>query len=446
MMRAVGAPPAYAIIPAGLVGNGVFDDKAAIQAAIDRATAAGGGIVWLPAGKTYAHSDKITITSNVTIWGYGATLYASDPTTASGTKQSVFLSGDNITLLGLKFTCNWDRVTKGQPHRIRTLISSVINNLTIRDIEIDGAVDMGLVLGAVKGLHVSGCYIHDTANDGIHISHGTTAFEIIGNRFENTGDDNLAVVSDVVDGNTCNRGILANNSCMGNRTNGGNTAGRNIAVAGGADIIISGNMCQNSNGAAIMVQCDPSSGVTIGVDDVTIIGNEVINSNVQNIGTHADIYVVGDLVNFVYHVNRVSIIGNKVRNNAFGDGIRVGGMTSQTEVLNNYVQTPATGNGILVTNAATDVRIVGNIVRNAFNTGISVTTGPVGYLVIEGNMVDAPNQSNTSQYGIHVQNATGITQMIARNNTVRAGAHALVGAFTFDTASGVNVTSGNVNF
>jgi len=57
--------PAY-----GAVGDGVTDDTTAIQAAIDAAETAGGGIVFLPEG-SYLVTSGLTLPSEVSLWGSG---------------------------------------------------------------------------------------------------------------------------------------------------------------------------------------------------------------------------------------------------------------------------------------------------------------------------------------------------------------------------------------
>ncbi|HOV73130.1 MAG TPA: glycosyl hydrolase family 28-related protein [Candidatus Hydrogenedentes bacterium] len=52
----------------GAKGNGIEDDTAALQQALDTTSAAGGGIVSLPAGK-YLIKGHLTIPENVTLEG-----------------------------------------------------------------------------------------------------------------------------------------------------------------------------------------------------------------------------------------------------------------------------------------------------------------------------------------------------------------------------------------
>ena len=50
----------YDITTYGAVGDGTTNDAAAIQAAVDAASAAGGGVVRVPAGRTFL-SGSVTL-------------------------------------------------------------------------------------------------------------------------------------------------------------------------------------------------------------------------------------------------------------------------------------------------------------------------------------------------------------------------------------------------
>jgi parallel beta-helix repeat protein len=58
------------------VGDGTTDDRAAIQAQLNAARDAGGGIVFIPPGRTYGISTFLVVYADTTIWAYGATLKA----------------------------------------------------------------------------------------------------------------------------------------------------------------------------------------------------------------------------------------------------------------------------------------------------------------------------------------------------------------------------------
>lgn len=54
----------------GAKGDGAEDDTTAIQGAIDAASAAGGGVVWFPAGE-YRITDPLDLKAGVSLWGAG---------------------------------------------------------------------------------------------------------------------------------------------------------------------------------------------------------------------------------------------------------------------------------------------------------------------------------------------------------------------------------------
>lgn len=99
----------------GAAGDGVTDDTAAIQAAID-AVPAGGGLVRVPAG-TYKLTDTLIVRSGLVLAGDG--MYATVLDQTSATDQGLY--GEDIV------------------------------GLTVRDLRITGPAD-GLSLGAVDGI------------------------------------------------------------------------------------------------------------------------------------------------------------------------------------------------------------------------------------------------------------------------------------------------------
>ncbi|HET9314228.1 MAG TPA: glycosyl hydrolase family 28-related protein, partial [Vicinamibacteria bacterium] len=82
-LAAVAAGPTFDVRAFGAKGDGIAIDSPAINAAIDAASAAGGGTVVLPAG-TYL-SFSIRLKSRITlVIGAGATLLAADPADGKG--------------------------------------------------------------------------------------------------------------------------------------------------------------------------------------------------------------------------------------------------------------------------------------------------------------------------------------------------------------------------
>ena len=63
----------FNVLDFGAVGDNVNDDTTAIQNAIDTAFTAGGGVVYLPADKTFKVTASLLNKQNVTIRGEGFT-------------------------------------------------------------------------------------------------------------------------------------------------------------------------------------------------------------------------------------------------------------------------------------------------------------------------------------------------------------------------------------
>ena len=101
----------------GAVGDGVVDDTAAIQAAINAASAAGGGTVYLPAGTYIIGDSGFDIVSR----SYGLLL-----------KSNVALVGSSIFTTTLKAKNNVDI------DLINTDRSSAQSNIVLRDLTLDG--------------------------------------------------------------------------------------------------------------------------------------------------------------------------------------------------------------------------------------------------------------------------------------------------------------------
>jgi hypothetical protein len=96
----------------GAVGDGVADDTAAIQAAIDAVEAAGGGSLYFPTG-TYLTSGAHTVTASIRFFGDNSTSCVIR-LSGSNTGTNLFVlgsdSGDS-SFVDLRLRGNWDGVT-----------------------------------------------------------------------------------------------------------------------------------------------------------------------------------------------------------------------------------------------------------------------------------------------------------------------------------------------
>ena len=84
----------------GAVGDGAADDTAALKAAIDDVSAAGGGVVRIPRG-TYKHTG-LTLPANITLQGEGYHVTVLDYTTATGNGITLASGARHVSILDLK--------------------------------------------------------------------------------------------------------------------------------------------------------------------------------------------------------------------------------------------------------------------------------------------------------------------------------------------------------
>jgi hypothetical protein len=98
-LTSLGYTPTESVKQFGAVGNGVADDTAAIQAAIDAVSSGGGGRVFIPAG-VYIISASINFKANVLVEGeFGGTMIEmADNTDING----MFVSSGPIPFFGLR--------------------------------------------------------------------------------------------------------------------------------------------------------------------------------------------------------------------------------------------------------------------------------------------------------------------------------------------------------
>jgi hypothetical protein len=157
----------------GAVGNGVVDDTAAIQAAINAAT--GGGTVLLPAG-TYGVSATLVLDDYVALIGQGiglSTLFVlAGAAPVVITNADVVNGNPGLTIRGLTIDGNRANATGSSAHGIA--LYGCQDGLTLEDIEVHDCWGTGVYLSGEALLG----FLRPTFIRGIDTHHNWVGFQI----------------------------------------------------------------------------------------------------------------------------------------------------------------------------------------------------------------------------------------------------------------------------
>ncbi|WP_329338041.1 right-handed parallel beta-helix repeat-containing protein [Streptomyces sp. NBC_01352] len=232
----------------GAVGDGATDDSGAIQDAIDAASDAGGGTVYLPPGN-YACSSSLTPRSNVTLSGdAGSALHH---TAVSAIIYGSAVAFTDFAVEGLTFLGPVDE-SPATPKRGRTASGpgaqtavfltgdldttgsgqARLTNFTMRDCAVRNMTALPIRIGGVRGkVSVTGCeftnnqdagflfceevifqgnHVRQSADNGVSLSRGNGKISCVGNTFENCAFNGIWVAGFLTDKGPANFTVTGN--------------------------------------------------------------------------------------------------------------------------------------------------------------------------------------------------------------------------------------------
>lgn len=356
------------------VGDGVADDSAAIQAAIDAMSAAGGGTVLFPQG-TYGVGVTVTIPSNVRLLGSGvgvstikalAALAITDPMLAnvSGDTGAGVRVDTNITLEHLTFDGSgrtypaWDQNTDPPTYgglsqaNARGYLVRFYSAINTRVLSCEFKGHQSLVLAMCGGLNelVQGCTFsgNGKVDDISPCIYGNASFP------NSTPAVNLRVV-----GNSfynCNRGGVR--FAVGSGTVVGNTFDTlkeyGIHVESGSDVTISGNTIKN-----IVISDIVANGIEI---ENSAAGRVVIDGNIFNAcGLRA--VAAGGVVDFAITNNIIYECGGSTNYPALNGPLNYAAGRAASDPVDDFSRCAIS----LITSDTDQVKqgvIEGNVIRN----------------------------------------------------------------------------------
>lgn len=375
---------AVSVLSFGAKGDGVTDDTAAIQKAVN----SGCKHVVFPSGRTFrvpsgfsVDTDGVTLSMTGSVLSYGP----------SQTKDHhcIRVTGDNVTIKDVGIECDPGLVRNDTGFGISLYQCVGAKVLGGRLVNIASA---GIWHTDTKNTEVTGVTVLNGKADGIHVADGCTNFIIGFNIVQGCHDDHIAVVSDVpADGRTPRGGVVTGNLC----TDG--VAGHGCCLIGCEDVIVSGNTFRGM--AWPGVGCYFWQTVGQPADEDWVHGCQISDNVISACGlnpTNSD--------------NATGMFLGAIRNS------RVFGNTIQAAPAFTQGGTP--GNCILLANVR-DVSIEGNYLHDSVDYGIctrdALGTGSINFT---GLSIVRNTFNNIATDFVHIAPTNTIGSISVLDNTL----------------------------
>jgi parallel beta-helix repeat protein len=398
----------------GAVGNGVTHDGAAVIACAAAANASLRGM-YIPDGD-FVYSNQFALT-DTGIYGNGDTSNMIADTFAQG---AIKVTGTNCYIRSIRKSYT-GADTRSQAYTSMGLLATDATGLIISGCHVTGASGAGILVDNANHYQISNNIVTGSKADGIQSTNASENGAISGNTVHDVGDDCIAVVSYVVNGDWCKHISITGNSCQ-------DSLARGITVVGGVDITIVSNTVKN-------VKCglyahSESSYDTYQNQDIVMANNVLINCGSAS-GTILPALFVGGRSS--YPSKNITVANNQLLGAMPKSGMQIG--TAADQLFDVLV----TGNiisGTLTTGSALEVGIyvsahnaiiTNNTIKNTQQYGIYTYNTSSGYLKISGNTFDEINWSNQSFVDVIIvqSGSTNFTEIIVTDNLHNRGAYVI---------------------
>lgn len=378
----------------GAKGDGITDDTAAIQSAINGLTE--GGIVYFPSG-TYMISDTLLVDTK-----------------------------DNVTFFSKNATIKLSTELVNSAIRILDSTKIVIDGLIIEGT----GVDLTLATGyAHHGVYVNGCEDITIKNCEIfnHSGGGIMLLETSMARIKDNYLHGNIYIFDIAFGYAINTAIIKEAWIEGNRCESFNKFG--IHVQGwGEKVTITNNHVKNKHGYGIMIYRFEDAGNTEYWKDIVISNNFV-----QNISHDDTVGYFNGMGIYIQTAEKVTVTGNVVRDvlksrpdaDAPNRTLAPGAIS-----INGSREVTCTGNivdgsgidGIDVVNvekASQGSTVVGNVLLNVYQVGIYAQA--VQNVIISSNITSGTVDNKGTGINVISHPTTETKDNIVSSNKVKGG-------------------------
>jgi len=427
----------------GATGDGVTDDTAAIQAALDAANSAGGGEVYVPTG-SYALKAPLRIYSNTRLRADKRATFiraaSYSPMLLPGIGdvdgyegvQNVEVSGGTWDGNGSQFPSGFSHLMFGHARNILIQDVQLVNNYNSHCIELNACQNVivrNCIMKGYAGTRIAEAVQIDLAKD-------SNVFPPYGN-YDNTPCDNILISGCVVE--DYSRGIGGHNATAGVFHTNIRIIGchfRNLtdqAIRGyqWKYVSIIGNTFENCR---MGIEMRPGSGA-----DASSCGYYTIKGNVFNRMTSENdgygVWLNGDPDVLITD----TIVAENVVNDAGNDGIYISYCTRCT-IANNIIRgTDDQGISVFST---TYSNFMGNTVTRAQYHGIVLNDSD--HNVVQGNICYDNQRIGAGAENANIALVAGSDYNNVQGNTCRRGSYTDYGIYETNTCTGNLITNNDL--
>ena len=264
----------------GAVGDGVADDTAALQRALD--SGGPGTRLVLAAGHTYLHSDVLHLRVPGEKLSGAGTLMATDES-----RSSVWVEADGVVLDGGMTIATASTTRRWDAWEQMGLRLSGHTGAVVRDVTVSGSAAAGVYVGdGASGFLLQRVTVRGTRADGIHMTGGAHDGRVLAPLVQGSGDDGVAVVSYERDGTPCHDITISRPRVLGT------TWGRGVSVVGGTDIAYDHVHVERSSAAAVYIAEEGAPWNTTAPVRVKVLGGTLLQANTDSSVDHGAVVVL----------------------------------------------------------------------------------------------------------------------------------------------------------
>ncbi|MEV5911055.1 right-handed parallel beta-helix repeat-containing protein [Streptomyces chartreusis] len=430
-------PGARWFIVSGTI-DGSAADRTKVQAQLDAARDAGGGIVVVPPGRTYGIDTFLVIYDNTVLWAYGATFKAiGNSGILRNFRSDEVFSGytghSHITLLGGTYDGNAADGTTGTVTSETDVINFVhAADITVRDVTVlNTSTAHALEFNSVDGGRAINCSFYgfrDNSAGGtrgfseaVQVDMSRSGSSSIG-AFDNTPAKNIRVegcrfgsssrlgkFGRAVGSHTLTAGVVYDSIKVLDCEIDG-TLQDGIYAYGWSRSLIRGNTIRGTGYSSIRYAIPDPATTAVSPFGVTIRDNHC-----EGAATDSGIRVVGAAA---YRIPQVSIFGNTVKG-ITGNAVHAEYCAAPNIGRNTADTTSSTG---LYAHYSDGANITANTVKSAASNAINVA-GSVG-CVVASNTVDTTGSNFGVFVGQGADGSTNSTDALVVGNHITAPASA----------------------